>query len=85
MPWGSAADIDYARSGIPTEAEFVAAYCAAAGRDGVADWSFLLSFSAFRLAAIAQGVYVRRQAASPDVSVINGAPQWAELAWSLLD
>ncbi len=52
-----AADDD--RRGIPSEAEYVAAYCSAAGRDGVPNWNFYLAFSMFRLASILQGVYAR--------------------------
>ena len=47
------------RSGIPTEAEYVAAYCRRVGLEGVPDWTFLIAFSFFRYAAIAQGVYKR--------------------------
>jgi aminoglycoside phosphotransferase (APT) family kinase protein len=52
-------DIDFAATGIPTEQEYVAAYCRRTGRDGIPDWEFYLIFSVFRLAAIIQGVYKR--------------------------
>ncbi|SMH62788.1 phosphotransferase [Azospirillum agricola] len=51
--------IDLAALGIPTEDEFVAAYCRRTGRDGIASWTFYLTFSLFRLAAILQGVHAR--------------------------
>ncbi len=51
--------IDRAAQGIPTEAEFVAAYCRRAGLESVPDWTFLIAFSFFRIIAIAQGVYKR--------------------------
>ena len=51
--------IDRAAEGIPTEAEYVAAYCRRAGLDGIPDWTFLIAFSFFRIVAIAQGVYKR--------------------------
>ena len=51
--------IDRAALGIPTEAEYVAAYCARRGIDAVENWHFYLAFCFFRLAAILQGV-VRR-------------------------
>ena len=47
------------RRGIPTEADYVAAYCRRTGRDGVPNWNFYLAFSMFRLASILQGVYAR--------------------------
>lgn len=45
--------------GIPTEEEYVAAYCKRVGIDKIDNWSFYLSFSFFRLGAIAQGVAKR--------------------------
>jgi aminoglycoside phosphotransferase (APT) family kinase protein len=51
--------IDRAALGIPTEVEYVAAYCRRAGLDGIPDWTFLIAFSFFRIIAIAQGVYKR--------------------------
>lgn len=50
---------DRAALGIPTEEQYVAAYCGARGLDGIPDWSFYLAFSFFRLAAILQGVMKR--------------------------
>ena len=47
------------RRGLPSEAEYVAAYCQRTGRPGVPDWHFYLAFSMFRLASILQGVYAR--------------------------
>jgi len=45
--------------GVPSEEEFVAAYCRRTGRQGIAGWTFYLTFALFRLAAIVQGVYAR--------------------------
>jgi aminoglycoside phosphotransferase (APT) family kinase protein len=45
--------------GIPTEADYVAAYCRRTGRTVPSDWTFFIAFSLFRLAAIVQGVYKR--------------------------
>lgn len=47
--------------GIPTEREYVAAYCKRRGLSGIDNWEFYLAFSFFRLAAIAQGVAKRAQ------------------------
>ncbi|QIR14605.1 phosphotransferase family protein [Shewanella aestuarii] len=52
-------DIDRASLGIPTEEEYVAAYCQRMGIDKIDNWHFYLAFSFFRLAAIAQGVAKR--------------------------
>jgi len=45
--------------GIPSEAQYLDAYCRRTGRKGIADWRFWLVLSLFRLAAISQGVYKR--------------------------
>ena len=84
--WGSAATIDFAATGVPTEVELVAAYCAASGRPDIADWPFYLGFAAFRLASIAQGVHKRQVAGSSNAAdrQENGARQWSDLAESLL-
>jgi aminoglycoside phosphotransferase (APT) family kinase protein len=47
------------RRGLPTEEEYVAAYCRRTGRSWVPEWHFYLAFSMFRLASILQGVYAR--------------------------
>ncbi|TXL70673.1 phosphotransferase family protein [Vineibacter terrae] len=82
------AGADLSTSGHPSEAAYVAAYCARTGRSRVEHFTFYLAFSLFRLAAIAQGVYKRHldgTAASPDaVRSRDAARQRAELAWSLV-
>lgn len=57
--WGTLTGIDLAAEGIPSESEYVAAYCARTGRAGIADFDFYLAFSLFRLASIGQGVFKR--------------------------
>jgi aminoglycoside phosphotransferase (APT) family kinase protein len=47
------------RRGLPSETDYVAAYCRRTGRSGVPNWHFYLAFSMFRLASILQGVYAR--------------------------
>ncbi|HEX7858189.1 MAG TPA: phosphotransferase [Sphingobium sp.] len=42
--------------GLPTEADYIAAYCERTGRDEIADWNFYLAFNFFRLAAIFHGI-----------------------------
>jgi len=62
------AGLDHARLGIPSEAEYVAAYCRRTGRDRIDHWDFYLAYNMFRLAAILQGIMKRAldgTAASP--------------------
>ena len=68
--------IDRTAAGIPTEEEYVAAYCRRRGLDGIDDWTFYLAFSFFRLAAICQGVYRRSldgNASNPEKAKTYGA------------
>lgn len=51
--------LDLAALGIPTEAEYLAAYCRRTGRAGIPDWPFFMAFAFFRVASICQGVYAR--------------------------
>ncbi|BCG71045.1 aminoglycoside phosphotransferase [Mesorhizobium sp. 113-1-2] len=51
--------IDRAALGLPSEEDYVAAYCRRRGLGGIGNWTFFLAFSFFRLAAICQGVYKR--------------------------
>ncbi len=79
---------DEDRSGMPSEQEFVAAYCRHTGRDGIPDWSFYLAFSMFRLASILQGVYARglQGNAASSYALERGAAARviADKAWSLV-
>jgi aminoglycoside phosphotransferase (APT) family kinase protein len=66
MPYRLAADsmegfegADLAALGMPSEQEYLAAYCRRTGRDGIKDWDFYVAFSMFRLSAIAQGIMGR--------------------------
>ncbi len=61
--------IDRKAIGLPTEEEYVEAYCRRRGISGIGNWTFYLAFSFFRLAAICQGVYKRAldgNASNPD-------------------
>ncbi len=68
------AGLDRAALGIPEEAALLARYSQATGRAIPADWPFVLAFSFFRLAAIAQGVAKRAEQgnASSDQAVQAG-------------
>ncbi len=82
--------VDRAAAGIPTEADYVASYCRKTGLDHVPDWTFLIAFSFFRLAAIIQGVYKRSldgNASNPERARAMGAavPLMAKLAMEEVD
>lgn len=51
--------VDREPLGIPTEREYLDAYCRRRGMSGISHWDFYLAVSLFRLAAICQGVYRR--------------------------
>jgi aminoglycoside phosphotransferase (APT) family kinase protein len=72
--WGTLMDVDLKAAGIPSESEYVAAYCTRTGRTGIADFDFYLAFSIFRLASIGQGVFKRNQdgIGNADAIVDNG-------------
>jgi aminoglycoside phosphotransferase (APT) family kinase protein len=53
------AGIDLVALGIPTEDEYVTAYCARTGPSRIPDWEFYIVYSLFRLAAIMQGIAKR--------------------------
>ncbi len=53
------AGVDLKELGIPTERKFIQRYCERRSIEKIDHWSFYLSFSFFRLAAILQGVAKR--------------------------
>jgi aminoglycoside phosphotransferase (APT) family kinase protein len=74
-------------AGIPSEADFVGAYCRRVGRGPVAAWPYFLGFSLFRAAAILAGVY--RRALDGNAADANALARGAvyrevaELGWSI--
>ncbi len=84
--WKGLGEIDCEALGIPSEKDYVAAYCRRTGRDGVPDWDFFMAFGLFRLASICQGVYARavQGNASSENALIVGekAPMLADAGWS---
>jgi len=67
--------LDRRAIGLPSEEDYVAAYCRRRGIGGIADWMFFLAFSFFRLAAICQGVYKRAldgNASNPEKAKMYG-------------
>lgn len=73
--------------GIPTEAEYVAAYCRRTGRDAIAHWDVYLIFNMFRMAAILHGVLSRAlqgNAASRNaIETGSRARLVADVAWKM--
>ncbi|KQO57327.1 phosphotransferase [Sphingomonas sp. Leaf257] len=47
---------DVTALGLPSERDYIAAYCARTGRDGIADYEFYIAFNFFRIAAIFHGI-----------------------------
>ncbi|MBK5263994.1 MAG: phosphotransferase [Alphaproteobacteria bacterium] len=76
---------DIAALNIPTEADYVAAYCRRTGREAMPDYDFYVAFNFFRLAAIFHGIkgrVIRGTAASDQASKRVGVfPELAKLAW----
>jgi aminoglycoside phosphotransferase (APT) family kinase protein len=81
-------ELDFKAHGIPTEEEYVAAYCRRTGRDGIANWDFYMAYNLFRVAAIMRGVASRGldgSAANPHaLESEKGVRPAAELAWSIV-
>ena len=79
---------DFAALGIPTEEEYVAAYCLRTHRDGVASWEFYLIFNMFRISAILHGVLSRAlqgNAASANAMEQGGRARLiADVAWDMV-
>lgn len=88
MPYGVLAGFagaDLASLNIPSESDYVTAYCRRTGRDGIPNYGFYLAFNLFRLAAILHGIkgrVVRGTAVSAHASHrAQSFPLLAELAW----
>jgi aminoglycoside phosphotransferase (APT) family kinase protein len=78
---------DLVAAGIPSEVDYVAAYCRRTGRTELESLDFHLSFSLFRLAAIFHGIkgrMLRGTAVSADANrMVEALPALAEAAWRL--
>ena len=72
--------------GIPSEQEYVDAYCRRTGLK-IERWNFYLAFSLFRSASIAQGVYKRaldgNAASASGIELGARVPETAAIAWKL--
>lgn len=77
---------DLAALNIPTEEEYVAAYCARTGRDGIPNLDFYVAYNMFRLAGIIHGIrgrVVRGTASSAHAKKsAEGVEMLADLAWA---
>ena len=85
------AGTDFAAEGIPTEREYVEAYCRRTARAPIPerDWEYYIAYNLFRIAAITQGVMARAlqgNASSPEaLQTGRAARPLAELAWSQVE
>jgi aminoglycoside phosphotransferase (APT) family kinase protein len=81
------AGVDFANLGIPTEEEYVAAYCQHTDRGPIPDWDFYIVYSLFRLAAIMHGIAKRAiegTAASDEAAELGRLSHpVGEQAWAL--
>jgi aminoglycoside phosphotransferase (APT) family kinase protein len=79
------AGMDLQSLGIPSEGDYVAAYCRRTGREGLSNKDYLVVFNLFRLAAILHGIrgrIARGTASSPHaVETASKLEPLAELAW----
>ena len=77
---------DLAALNLPSEADYVAAYCARTGRDSIPGYRFYIAFNFFRLAAIFHGIkgrVIRGTAASAQAAERAALfPELAAIAWS---
>ncbi|HVF84226.1 MAG TPA: phosphotransferase family protein [Sphingomicrobium sp.] len=77
--------LDLPALGIPSEEEYVAAYCRRTGRTGIASFDYLIVFNLFRLAAIIHGIkgrLARGNASSAQAEeTVKALQPLAALAW----
>jgi aminoglycoside phosphotransferase (APT) family kinase protein len=75
--------------GIPSEEEYLRAYCQRTGRPSIPDWDFYIAFSMFRLSAIAQGIMGRAIAGTandPNARARGArARALAEAGWEVIE
>jgi aminoglycoside phosphotransferase (APT) family kinase protein len=77
--------VDFAALRIPTEEDYVAAYCNRTGRKAIPHLEYFIAFNMFRFAAIVHGIKaraVRGTASSPHaLDLVASLPLIAEIAW----
>jgi aminoglycoside phosphotransferase (APT) family kinase protein len=78
--------LDFENLGIPTEEDYVAAYCRRTGRGGLPNLDYLVVFVMFRIAAILHGIrgrLARGSASSAHAEATSALTEpLAKLAWS---
>lgn len=85
------AGVDLGPLGIPSEAEYLSAYCRATGRPAIDpdDWDFYTAYNLFRIGAIAAGIAGRVRdgtATGADaIQVGEAAGPLAELGWQRVE
>ncbi|MBH62812.1 MAG: phosphotransferase family protein [Alphaproteobacteria bacterium] len=81
--------VDLESLGIPSEEDYVSAYCERTGRDEIPHWDFYMAYCMFRLSAILHGILVRvRQgtaASAHGAGMGELARPIAELAWQQVE
>jgi len=82
------AGVDLAALGIPSEGEYVDAYCRRTGRASIPNWDFYIAYNMFRLAGILQGIMKRalEGTASSQQALETGrrARPMAEMGWKIV-
>jgi aminoglycoside phosphotransferase (APT) family kinase protein len=85
------AGLDLEALGIPSEAQYVSAYCERTGRAGIdpSHWDFYLAYNLFRMAAILQGILKRvvdgTAASAHARDAGSRAKPMAELGWQQVE
>jgi aminoglycoside phosphotransferase (APT) family kinase protein len=81
--------LDLKSLGIPTEEEYVAAYCRRTGRSGIDHWNFYLAYNMFRISGILQGIMGRvvdgTAASRHAVEAGKRARPMAEMGWAVVE
>jgi len=81
--------LDLKSLGIPTEEEYVAAYCRRTGRSGIDNWNFYLAYNMFRISGILQGIMGRvvdgTAASKHAVEAGKRARPMAEMGWAVVE
>lgn len=79
--------LDFAATGLPTEAQIIARYCARLGRPAIAGAAFYRAFNLFRAAGIGEGIVARARmgnaAASDAASFSQSVIAYARRGWAL--
>jgi aminoglycoside phosphotransferase (APT) family kinase protein len=79
--------VDLGALGIPSEQDYIAAYCRRTGRAGIEprDWEYYIVYNMFRIAAIVQGVMARalqgNASSAQALETGRAARPLAEMAW----